>query len=323
MGDTLLLTPLIRALRARHPDARITVVTKAAYGDLFRHNPRVTDVLELPPGGALAPLAQELRGRAYTHRFDLHGSLRSRALRLLVGGRWTGYPKHRLARWLLIRTKRNRYRDRRPVAERMFDAAKGLDVVPDAGSLELFIPRPARDAADQFLAGAGLAARRQLIALAPGASAFTKRWPQHHWVALARRLVELENDVVVVGGDAEAAAATEIAAAAGTGAASAAGRFDLPGTAALLKRSRALVSGDTGAMHLATAVGAPVLALFGPTVEPFGFFPYHAKAIVLQRDLGCRPCSKSGGPACPLKHHRCLQDLQPEEVLEALRRLPR
>ena len=99
--------------------------------------------------------------------------------------------------------------------------------------------------------------------------------------------------------------------------------MDLPGSAALLKHARALIAGDTGAMHLATAVGTPVLALFGPTVEAFGFFPYHAKATVLQRELGCRPCSAQGGPCCPLGHHRCLQDLQPDEVLEALRKLPR
>ena len=76
-------------------------------------------------------------------------------------------------------------------------------------------------------------------------------------------------------------------------------------------------------MRLATAVGTPVVALFGPTVEAFGFSPYHAKAAVLQRELPCRPCSSHGTAACPLKHHRCLQDLQPDQVLEALRRLPR
>ncbi len=104
--------------------------------------------------------------------------------------------------------------------------------------------------------------------------------------------------------------------------ASAAG-WDLPETAALLRKCRALVAGDTGQMHLATAVGTPVVALFGPTVEAFGFFPYHAKASVLQLELPCRPCSAHGGPACPLRHHRCLQDLQPDLVIEALRKLPR
>jgi heptosyltransferase-2 len=323
MGDTLLITPLIRALRTRHPDARITLVTKEALTPLFRHNPRLSEVIGLPPGGSLLALGRRLREARFSHRLDLHGSLRSRALRWRVGGRWTTYPKHRAARSILIRTKRDVYTDRRPVVERYFDAARELDVTPDAGSLELFLPRATLEAAEQFLAQRGLGQRRQLIALAPGASSFTKRWPTHHWVALVRRLVEGGNDVVVVGGAAEREVAGELEAAGGDAAASAAGAFDPAGTAALLKRARALVAGDTGAMHLATAVATPVVALFGPTVEAFGFFPYHAKATVLQRDLACRPCSAQGGAACPLRHHRCLQDLQPETVLEALRKLPR
>lgn len=323
MGDTLLMTPLIRALRARHPEARITVVTRQAYAPLFAHNPRLTEVIGHPPDGSLRELGGRLRAAQYTHQLDLHRSLRSRALRWRVGGRWTGYPKHRAARTLLIRTKRNLYSDPRPVAERYFDAARGLDVAPDAGSLEVFLPRGTLEAAEHFQAERSLGARRQLIALAPGASRATKRWPTHHWVALVRRLVEAGNDVVVVGGPAEREVGEELEAAGGEAAVSAAGCFDPAGTAALLKRARALISGDTGAMHLATAVGTPVVALFGPTVEAFGFFPYHAKATVLQRDLACRPCSAQGGPACPLRHHRCLQDLQPAEVLEALRKLPR
>jgi heptosyltransferase-2 len=74
-------------------------------------------------------------------------------------------------------------------------------------------------------------------------------------------------------------------------------------------------------MHMATAVRTPVVALFGPTVERFGFFPYRAPSIVLQRDLGCRPCSASGTTTCPLGHHRCLVDLSPALVAEAVDRL--
>jgi heptosyltransferase-2 len=321
IGDILLMTPLIRALRRRHPDARITAVTRAEFTPLLVQNPRLSDVIGWERGSSLRALGARLRAGRFTHRLDLHGSLRSRALRWHTGGRWSGYPKHRLARAVLIRTKRDTYRDRRHTAERYFDAARGLDVTPDQGPPELFLPAQALAAADQFLAAHGLGITRQLIAAAPGAAHFTKRWPAHHWNAMVRRLVEQGNDVVVVGGpqDREVAAAT--AALGGERAACAAGGFDLTGTAALLRRARALVCGDTGVMHLATAVGTPVVALFGPTVEAFGFFPYHAKAAVLQRDLPCRPCSAHGGAACPLTHHRCLQDLRPEEVLEALRRL--
>jgi heptosyltransferase-2 len=211
------------------------------------------------------------------------------------------------------------------VAERYFDAARALGVEPDQGSLEMFVSRAATDAAERFASSLV----RQTVAIAPGASYPTKRWPLHHWIALARRLTERNNDVVVLGGEMDREMADQIVAASGdpeadrTGTVQSAAGFDLPTTAALLRKCRALVAGDTGQMHLATAMGTPVIALFGPTVEAFGFFPYHAKSAVVQLDLPCRPCSAHGTRACPLKHHRCLQDLQPDLVLEALRKLPR
>ena len=312
----------------------MTFVTSARCAPILEHNPRVTRVIAWDPATSLGSLARAIRsagaqegGGGFTHRIDLHDSMRSRALRVLVGGRWTSYPNHRFARAVLIRTKRNRYRDRRPVAERYFDAGEGLNAVPDDGSLEVFLSRAASTGAERFLIENGVGLARQLIAVAPGAAHATKRWPTHHWVALAKRLSEQGNDVVVVGGSMDRPAADAMVEAAvreaGTGTVASAAGLDLPTTAALLKRCRALVVGDTGQMHLATAVGTPVVALFGPTVEAFGFFPYHAKATVLQLDLPCRPCSAQGGPVCPLKHHRCLQDLQPAEVLAALRKLPR
>lgn len=323
IGDILLLTPLVRALRRKHPDARLTVVTRTGFAPLLERNPRISEVIGWDPLTSLPDLGRRLRDLDFTHRLDLHDSVRSRLLRWHAGGPWTTYPKHRLARAALIHTHRDLYRDRRHVAERYFDAARGLEVTPDGGSLEMFLSRSDLEAAEGFLAARRLGQSRQLIAVAPGAAHFTKRWPTHHWIALVRRLVEAGNDVIVLGGPQDLAIGEAVAAAGGEFAATAAGAFDLPGSAALLKRTRALVSGDTGLMHLATAVETPVIALFGPTVEQFGFFPYRAKSAVLQRELSCRPCSAHGGPRCPLKHHRCLQDLQPGDVLEALRKLPR
>src|SRR5207247_9440957 len=92
------------------------------------------------------------------------------------------------------------------------------------------------------------------------------------------------NDVVLVGGPADRELCGAMAAAGGERVVSAAGKFNIPGTAALLKRARALVSGDTGVMHLATALGTPVVALFGPTVAAFGVSPDAAKPPVLRRE---------------------------------------
>lgn len=320
IGDLLLTTPLLRVLRARHPGAHISVVVREDMAETLLHNPRINELVTWPRDGSLQELARRLRATAWTHRLDLHGSLRSLILRQLVGGSWSGYPKHRLRRAALIRLKRGEPLG--PVAERYFEAAQGLDVVPDGGPPEFFTTREAERTADAFLAEHSLGTTRTLLAFAPGAAHFTKRWPVDRWQALVRR-VRTNADVVVVGGPADREVADAIVQAAEGSAASAAGEFSLTGTAALLKRARAVVSCDTGVLHLATAVGTPVAGMYGPTVEQFGFFPYHARATVLQRDLDCRPCSSHGGAACPLGHHRCMREILPEEVAAAIATLPR
>jgi lipopolysaccharide heptosyltransferase II len=318
IGDILLTTPLIRALRARHPDARIDALTKARFAPLLSNNAHLDAVLAPAEGESLAALAARLRPAHYTHRLDLHGSLRSRQLRLFLPGRWRGYPKHRLARGFLVLTQRNHYpAGTPPVPERYFEAADGLDVRPDGGPPEFGLSSAAMAEADAYLMEAGMSAGGRLVALAPGAAHATKRWPVEHWKALAASLLARGRPVVIVGGPEDVDTANEVAAAA-PGAAVAAGRFGLQGTGALLARSSVLVSGDTGVMHMATGVGTPVVALFGPTVEPFGFFPYRAGGTVLQRDLACRPCSRMGGPVCPLGHHHCLRQILPEAVQAAV-----
>ena len=81
----------------------------------------------------------------------------------------------------------------------------------------------------------------------------------------------------------------------------------------------ALITRSLGSI-LSALFGWAVVALFGPTVEAFGFFPYTARASVLELALSCRPCSSKGGPRCPLGHHRCLIDIDPESVYGRVRR---
>ena len=320
IGDVLLTTPLLRAIRRRHPASRMSVLTKQAYVPLLSHNPHVSEVIGMGQERTLTGLAAELRANHYTHMLDLHDSLRTRVLRTLVPGHWSTYPKHRVVRAVLIYAKRNLYGDTRPVPERYFSAARDLDVAPDGGPPELsWAPETEREVAD-WLASAKSTPGRPLIALAPGAAHATKRWPREHWLALVRRLVDQDFDPVLVGGVEDVPLSTELATGAPAQVMNAAGRFGLQGTAALLHRAAALVSGDTGVMHMATAVGTPVVALFGPTVQPFGFFPYTSRARVVELALDCRPCSSKGGPRCPLGHHRCMLDMHPELVFEALQR---
>lgn len=318
LGDVLLTTPLIRALRARHPAATLSALTKQSWAPLLSANPHLDEVIAVAPGQSLVPLARALRSARFTALLDLHGSVRTRVLRLLVPGTWTGFDARRRFRRELVREHQDRYPDRVPVAERYFEAAAALDVRPDGGPAELFTSPAAEARAEAWLGRVGFEDEAPLIALCPGAAHATKRWPVRHWRRLASTLARQGCNVAVVGSGGDRILAAEIATSAGRRAASAAGDLDLQASGALLRRSRAVVSGDTGPMHLATAVGVPVVALFGPTVEQFGFFPYRARAAVLQRDLPCRPCSTKGSPRCPLGHHQCLEEIMPEEVVARL-----
>jgi heptosyltransferase-2 len=320
IGDVLLTTPLLRAIRASYPASRITFLTKAVHAPLLSHNPHVTQVIGIESKTSLTAFAGRLRSDGYSHLLDLHDSLRSRALRALVPGHWTTYPKHRLARTLLIHGKRDWYPDWKPVAERYFSAARQLNVTPDGGPPDFFLGPGSKQEVEQWLESTQLGQRRPIVAVAPGAAHATKRWPAGHWEALIRRLRDDGFDVVIVGGPDDQVVAAVLTAQT-CGVISAAGRFGLQGTGALLQRSVALISGDTGVMHMATGVGTPVLALFGPTVRQFGFFPYSPAARVIELDLACRPCSSKGGPRCPLGHHRCLGDISPEIVLGSLREM--
>jgi heptosyltransferase-2 len=318
IGDILLTTPLLRAIRVRYPGARIAVLTKAQYIPLLSHNPHVSEVLGIAPDEGIRAIAKRIHGVQYTHLLDLHGNLRSHALRRLAPGPWHSYAKRWLERALLIITKRDIYGAEVPVAERYFEAAKDLGVEPDGGPPDFFIGEEADERAAERLSDLQLGQDRPIVAMAPGAAHATKRWPEAYWVDLARRITPTGADVVLLGGPDDAELADRISELAGANVASVAGSFGLQETGAVIRRAEVLISGDTGVMHMATGVGTPVVALFGPTVRQFGFFPYRSSAGVVELDLPCRPCSAHGTARCPLGHHRCMKQMVPDLVYARL-----
>ena len=159
------------------------------------------------------------------------------------------------------------------------------------------------------------------VVLAPGSIWGSKRWP--YYAELGRWLVERVS-VVIVGGADDAVLGEEIrgAATGGNGrqrVINACGKLTLRQSAAVIGKATLLVTNDSAPLHLATAMGTPMVALFGPTVTEFGFGPLRPGDVALGVDgLLCRPCSAHGPPKCPLGHHRCMRDLTVEAVVRAI-----
>ncbi|MCD6334440.1 MAG: glycosyltransferase family 9 protein [Candidatus Latescibacteria bacterium] len=152
------------------------------------------------------------------------------------------------------------------------------------------------------------------VGVAPGSIWPTKRWPLESFAQVTDRLMKIGVQVILIGGVSDRALCDEIARKTAHAPLVAAGRLTLRESAALLARCDLLLSNDSAPVHIAAAMGTPVVALFGPTTPNLGFAPYGSGHTVLEVPLDCRPCGKHGGKRCPKRHFRCMKNLASERV---------
>ena len=321
LGDILLLTPALRCLRAAHPQARIDLFASQRYSELLQDNPHLSNLIlapDHPDKKALQKLADELRGR-YDVVADLHTSLRSVYLRRRIAAqRVLRYKKRRLARWWLVQFKWNFYRGEFSVPLAYLEALKSLGVQDDGRGLEW---PAAKHRLPDLMRQVGLIKLPdpRPIALCPGASYFTKRWPETRWRELAYRLLESEPALWIIGDQADDPLGKQLAQLHPERVLNLCGRLSVAESGAALALCRLAITQDAGPAHMAAAVGVPVLAIFGSTVPQFGFAPFRVPHRIAEIELACRPCSHLGFSQCPLGHFRCMKDLTIENVLALFR----
>lgn len=321
LGDVVLTTPLLAQLANRGP---VDVVTTPAAAPLLANHPAIRAVVPYDKRGAdrgllgLWRLARRLRASHYDVAFLAQGSWRSAALALLAGvpsrlGFATSAGR-------LLYSKRVPYRDDLHHAARLLMLARPNGREPTPAELRPSLAPGAaeREMVDTFLRWNEVGAGERLVALAPGSVWGTKRWP--YYPELARELAN-EARIVIIGSEADLPLAAGIVAASPR-AVDATGQLSLLASAELIGRCAVLVTNDSAPMHLASAMGTPTVALFGPTVPEFGFGPLAPRASVVGHDaLPCRPCDRHGPARCPLGHHDCMRALPPALVAERARAL--
>ncbi len=324
IGDVLLATPVLRALRERFPDVHLTMAVNRGTEDVLKWNPDLNEVLVVERSGLAgqARFLRAVRRRGFDCVVDLTDGDRSAVLaRCTAAPVRIGLNEEHRWRGLLYTTVVRPGLETMHRVEHDLEAVRPLGIQLKAGPLILQTSPEDDEAAARLLKeitgeGSSSSAKR-LVMLQPGARYWFKAWPPERFAELACRLAKKYDCRILIGGDAkERDLAESIRANARTAVVPLAGRLTLLQYAAVLKRCALFVGNDNGPMHMAAALGVPVVALFGPS-NPVEWGPRGARTEVLYKGLDCRRCFH---PTCTRGEESCMKQIPVDEVFAAATR---
>ena len=324
IGDAVMAQPLLRLLRERHPERPIDVLAPGWVAPVWRAMCEVDTVLGAPfRHGALQlrerrDYAKMLRARGYADAYVLPNTLKFALIPWLAGiPKRVGYKGE--MRYGLLNVMHHDNKDApRPMVS--FYAALANAPARDVPAPSA-LPRPAlhvpQERVAEVVARIGLRMDQPLVLFAPGAEfGSAKRWPTAQFAELAKTVQRErpEVQIALMGSGKDREVCDEIVAAA-PGVRNLAGATKLDEAVALIARADAVVSNDSGLLHIASALNRPIVAIYGPT-DPLHAPPFSDVTKSLYLALECAPCRQR---ECPLGHHRCMREISPGMVWEPLR----
>ncbi len=316
IGDFLHTLPALKALQNKFPAAVITVVVSPGQESLIQGTPVAGNVLVYNKDEvkksvkALWKFGLRLRQEHYDLFVDMQPSFKSRVLRRLSG-----------AHTVLVyrKQKKIKHGERRlHAADNFMETIRQLGIEEIAATITLPLQPDAVAAIDTLLSRVKIPQEKPLTALncSVGAARPARNWFPDRFAALADRLVtELNAAVVFIGGKEDSELVASVLSLMKQKAVSVAGKLSISESAALLARCRCLVSSDTGPLHLATAVGTPVVGLYGST-DPQRTGPIGRGHQVILKKLPCVPCEQKD---CPLTTRICMSEITVDEVASAVK----
>ena len=321
IGDIVLTSPIVRCLKKQVPGAEIHFLTKRSYAALVESNPYIDKIHYLPD--SLSDLIDELQREKFDQIIDLHHNLRTLKIKRALKIPTQAFKKLNIEKWILTTFKINLMPDVH-IVDRYFETVKKFRVVDDENGLDYFIPEKDRVKESDIPAGhlAGY------IGIVIGATYNTKKLP----VEKLRELCNgIDHPIILLGGKEDRECGEEISAVDRHRIYNACGKFNLNESADLIRRSKFIISHDTGLMHIATALKKKVISVWGNTVPDFGMYPYYGEKfldnfpgrlpydIVEVNGLACRPCSKIGYDKCPLGHFKCMKKIDIAEMINLVK----
>jgi ADP-heptose:LPS heptosyltransferase len=313
IGDIILTTPIIRCLKLKYPDAEIHFLTKKAFYPVIKANPYI-DHFHIYDN-SLATSISALKHVNFDHIIDLHKNLRTFLVKCFLLKKSHTFDKINYEKWLMVNFKKNKLPEKH-IVDRYFEGVSSLGVKDDGAGLDYYIAEEDILSLSTFPESH----KNEYTVIVCGAKFKTKQYPA---VSL-KKLCEIDKRPWVILGGKEDKKVADIIASSGKHVLNLCGQLNINQSASVISRAKAVLTNDTGLMHMAAAFQKPLVVLWGNTIPAFGMYPYFGKsnkdkAVNLEvNGLSCRPCSKIGFHECPKKHFRCMNDIQPEQILKLL-----
>ncbi|UCD84699.1 MAG: lipopolysaccharide heptosyltransferase II [Deltaproteobacteria bacterium] len=323
IGDIVLTTPLIKAVKEIYPRAKLSFLTTPKGKELVEDIEELDEIIAYDKKEedkgiiGLIKLVRAIRARGFDLSLTPHQSYRTALLLFLadipirIGYKESSFsflynrkvhwnPKiHQVERAMLLlealgegrKNSRNPYLNLSPVVEQE---------------------------AQVILEQAGIKKSDLVVGVSPGSVWATKRWIPEGYGELITQLNSIYGaKVLILGGPEDREVVKEVMFHCEVKPINLTEQSSLKQLVALIDRCELFVGNDSGPMHIAVARGVPVIAIFGPTTPELGFSPYSTDSLVIQQELDCRPCGLHGSRRCPEKHFKCMSSIPAEEVLEA------
>ena len=309
IGDLVLTTPVVEALAAAGYEVHYLV--KEVFAELLDYNPHVHKVWRLKD--SLSEVLAHLKKEQFDVVIDLHNNLRSRQVKSALKAKSYTLKKDRLNLFLLTKLNINRVKERH-IVYRFLDVLKPLGIAVDEPAPQTYIP-------DAIAALWPDTLPAHYLVIVVGAAWANKEIPTEKIVEIMARTSYRE--IVLIGGPADKEKARLVVHQSQRLIHNKVGLLSITQSAHVISKAAAILSGDTGMMHIAASLGTPAVAVYGSTHPVLGYTPFYgnhkAQYHIVQNDnLNCRPCTKQGQNQCPKGHFKCMLDLDIEALVSKI-----
>ena len=298
IGDIILTSPVVRIAKTQL-NADIHYITKEQYVSLLDSNPNIDKIYSIKSD--ISEVIEDLKKEQYDYIIDLHNSLRSNILKILLRKKSFSFKKENIRKWLMVNFKVKIKISH--VVDRYIETLDHFNIKNDDKGLEFYFQ-------ENKMLFESYNIPDSYICISLGAKHFTKKIP----VEVVNDIVSnLNYNYVLIGGNDVVAEAESIEKENSDNIINLTGKISIEESAQIIDHSKFLITSDTGMMHIGAARKKEMIILWGSTVPEFGMYPYYGNESIKHlnsevKDLSCRPCSKIGFDECPKKHFKCMKD---------------